>query len=82
MQSFFHSVREYITPVLKESKFAETGHLTPEEFVAAGDFLTFKCPTWQWHQTSSQQTEKSEWMHREWLPTEKQFLITKGGKLN
>jgi ubiquitin-like-conjugating enzyme ATG3 len=33
--------------VLKESKFLESGKLTPEEFVLAGDQLTHKCPTWR-----------------------------------
>ncbi|KAI8049641.1 autophagocytosis associated protein [Syncephalis plumigaleata] len=70
MQNLFHSVREYLNPVLKESKFRETGVLTPEEFVAAGDFLVYKCPTWQW---SSGLTSK----RRDYLPADKQFLITR-----
>ena len=35
--------------VLKESKFKEHGRLTPEEFVAAGDFLSYKFPVWSWY---------------------------------
>jgi len=32
---------------LKASKFLESGVLTPEEFVRAGDHLTHKCNTWK-----------------------------------
>ena len=42
------SAAEYMTPVLTESQFLEKGVLTPEEFVAAGDMLVLRCPTWQW----------------------------------
>ncbi|KAI7857621.1 autophagocytosis associated protein [Circinella umbellata] len=68
--STFHSVRESLIPVLKNSKFKETGCLTPEEFVAAGEFLVYKCPTWSWE---SGLTEKN----RDYLPKDKQFLVTR-----
>lgn len=66
-----HSFAEQITPVLTVSKFAEKGVLTPEEFVEAGDQLVLKCPSWSW---SGGVKEKQ----RAFLPSNKQFLITKG----
>jgi len=65
------NVAEYFTPVLKQSKFRQTGVLTPEEFVIAGDHLVHQCPTWSWSSASSPSLRKP------YLPMEKQYLITK-----
>lgn len=65
------NLADTFTPVLKESKFRETGFITPEEFVAAGDFLTGHCPTWQWANVTNPKACK------DYLPPDKQFLITK-----
>lgn len=70
VHSIFHSAREYLSPLLKNSKFKETGVLTPEEFIAAGDFLVFKCPTWTW--AAGEQS-----LRKDYLPADKQYLITK-----
>ena len=45
----FKGMAETVMPVLANSQFKEKGVLTPEEFVAAGDLLTYKGPTWSWY---------------------------------
>lgn len=60
MQTQYWAARDYLAPVLKESKFREHGRITPgpsnpasrrltraDEFVAAGDFLVYKFGLWQ-----------------------------------
>lgn len=64
----YYSFAYYI--IFQESKFRETGVLTPEEFVAAGDHLVHHCPTWQWA-TGDEDRAKS------YLPKDKQFLLTR-----
>ena len=61
---------EYMTPVLAESQFLEKGVLTPEEFVAAGDMLVLRCPTWQWQAGDPAKA-------RPFLPPNKQYLLTR-----
>eukprot|EP00298_Acanthocystis_sp_HF-20_P020313 c2507_g1_i1.p1 GENE.c2507_g1_i1~~c2507_g1_i1.p1 ORF type:complete len:278 (-),score=87.71 c2507_g1_i1:4-837(-) len=70
MHSLAKGVLEYLTPVLKESKFDVEGVLTPEEFVAAGDLLVYKCPTWQWEAGDKDK-------QKPYLPPHKQYLITR-----
>ncbi|KAH9195430.1 hypothetical protein AeNC1_002600 [Aphanomyces euteiches] len=69
--NLFQNVREYLTPVLSESGFVTDGVLTPEEFVAAGDQLCYKCPTWRWEGGDVAS-------RRSYLPPNKQFLRTTG----
>ncbi|KAI6121895.1 autophagocytosis associated protein [Pisolithus sp. B1] len=42
-----------------------------EEFVAAGDFLTYKFPVWQWEKGDASKA-------RDYLPADKQYLVTRG----
>ncbi|KAA1093318.1 E2-like enzyme [Puccinia graminis f. sp. tritici] len=69
-QTHFWAVRDYLAPVLRESKFKEHGRITPEEFVAAGDFLCYKFPTWSWE--AGDGTKR-----RDFLPENKQYLISR-----
>ncbi|KZO95594.1 hypothetical protein CALVIDRAFT_515911 [Calocera viscosa TUFC12733] len=70
VQTQFWAVRDYLSPVLRESKFKEHGRITPEEFVAAGDFLTYKFPVWTWEKGDGTRV-------RDFLPKDKQFLMTR-----
>jgi len=70
VQTILYNIGEYLSPVLKESNFESTGVLTPDEFVAAGDFLVYKCPTWAWEIGDLDTC-------RPFLPRQKQFLMTR-----
>ncbi|BGP42541.1 E2-like enzyme [Rhodotorula kratochvilovae] len=70
IQTHFWAVRDYLSPVLRDSKFKETGRLTPDEFVAAGDFLVYKFPTWQWEAGEPSKA-------RDFLPKDKQYLVSR-----
>ncbi|TMS38805.1 hypothetical protein L596_005446 [Steinernema carpocapsae] len=59
-------------PVMTESKFKETGMVTPDEFVIAGDHLVHHCPAWSWSCSPKSGMQKS------YLPEGKQFLIIRG----
>jgi len=59
-----------VKPTLSESQFIQEGVLTPDEFVAAGDMLVFKCKTWEWASGDPSRAVP-------YLPPNKQFLVTK-----
>jgi len=71
IQQQYWAVRDYLSPVLKESKFREHGRITPEEFVAAGDFLAYKFPVWSWQAGDASKA-------RDYLPATKQYMVTRG----
>jgi len=61
---------DMVKPTLTESQFIQEGVLTPEEFVAAGDMLVFKCKTWEWASGEASRAVP-------YLPPNKQYLVTK-----
>jgi ubiquitin-like-conjugating enzyme ATG3 len=67
----FKSTREFLTPTLKESTFLQTGMLTPEEFVRAGDHLVRTSPSWKWESGDKAYIKT-------YLPENKQYLVTCG----
>ena len=69
--STVNTLRDKYTPVTHTSTFRKTGQITPEEFVAAGDYLVFKFPTWSW---ADADPESKRAPH---LPPGKQFLVTR-----
>ncbi|GAB4814233.1 hypothetical protein N2152v2_001279 [Parachlorella kessleri] len=70
LHSTYKSAAEKVLPARTQSAFKEKGVLTPEEFVAAGDYLIRTCPTWSWEAGDPKKA-------RPYLPADKQFLITR-----
>ena len=66
------SLRESVFPVSDRTSFYNSGQLTPAEFIAAGEFLQHRFPTWTWESGDSKH-------QREFLPAEKQYLVTRNG---
>ncbi|RGP63544.1 autophagy 3 [Fusarium longipes] len=71
LYSTVNTLRDRYTPVSHKSTFRQTGQITPEEFVAAGDYLVYKFPTWSWGDADSPERRVSH------LPAGKQFLVTR-----
>lgn len=71
LYSIVNKLRDTYTPVSNTSTFRKTGQITPEEFLAAGDYLVFKFPTWSWADADPSSKRVS------YLPAGKQFLVTR-----
>ncbi|GAO20002.1 uncharacterized protein UV8b_04132 [Ustilaginoidea virens] len=71
IRSTVNTLRDRYTPVSHDSTFRQTGQVTPEEFVAAGDYLVYKFPTWSWGDADSENRRVS------YLPPGKQYLVTR-----
>ncbi|KAL8354420.1 hypothetical protein RB601_004016 [Gaeumannomyces tritici] len=76
LYSVVNTLRDRYAPVSHTSTFRETGEITPEEFVAAGDYLAFKFPTWSWADADTEARRASH------LPAGKQFLVTRNVPCN
>lgn len=74
--NFIHSVldkvRDNYAPISTTSTFRQTGQITPEEFLQAGDFLVYKFPSWSWADASTPEKRVAH------FPPGKQYLVTRG----
>lgn len=67
MNNLVHATKEKLMPTSVVSSFNETGKMTPQEFVEAGDDLVRNWPHWRWQGAVLNQ--------KDYLPRDKQFLI-------
>jgi ubiquitin-like-conjugating enzyme ATG3 len=72
VRSAFNTLRDRYTPVSHSSNFRETGQISPEEFLAAGDYLVYKFPSWSWSDAAYPSRRVA------YLPDAKQFLVSRG----
>jgi ubiquitin-like-conjugating enzyme ATG3 len=71
LYSTVNSLRDKYAPPTTKSTFRKTGEITPDEFVAAGDYLVFKFPSWSWADADPISKRSPH------LPPGKQFLVTR-----
>lgn len=71
LQTAFQAARAALTPVATSSSFLDTGMLTPDEFVTAGDHLCNQMRLWRWARSEPGYA-------KEYLPPDRQFLVLKG----
>jgi ubiquitin-like-conjugating enzyme ATG3 len=69
--STVNTLRDRYTPVSHTSTFRQTGQITPEEFVAAGDYLVHRFPTWSWGDADAESRRVPH------LPPGRQYLVTR-----
>src|SRR5258708_25627680 len=72
LRSTLNTVRDKYTPARHSSNFRETGQISPEEFLAAGDYLVYKFPSWSWSDAAHPSRRVT------YLPDAKQFLVSRG----
>ncbi|KAF9526931.1 autophagocytosis associated protein [Crepidotus variabilis] len=63
--------KDYARRVLTVGTYPQALTVYLEEFVAAGDFLVYKFPVWNWEKGDGTKV-------REFLPADKQYLVTRG----
>lgn len=76
LYSTVNTLRDRYAPVSNKSTFRQTGEITPDEFVAAGDYLVYKFPTWSWGDADADSRRAS------YLPPGKQYLVTRNVPCN
>lgn len=72
IHTFIDPLRDRFAPLSHTSSFRQTGQITPEEFIQAGDFLVYKFPSWSWSDAATPDRRVS------YFPPGKQYLVTRG----